>query len=169
MGAAPVAMYSLATSPVEQLSNLAGNIFTLAAPKLAVKDPEEMRRIIPIRMLQMFLVVVPVTLVYIIAAPFIFKIFFPKYVSVIFYTQIYSLILLLQPRGFIDAAFIAQENTGARAWVVSLGQGLKIVFLAIGIWAYGILGGIFALIASEVFNGILDIVVFMYRRRQLAK
>lgn len=163
VGPAGVAFYSFATSPIEQIQSFTGNIFSLVAPKFAIKKDRELRASLPLRMMQMFMVVLPITILYILAAPYIFKIFFPKYVGVVFLSQIYALVLLLQPQGFVDAALIAKEDTGTRNFYVMAGQALKLVLLSIGIALWGLPGGIGALILAEVCNFLLALLVLLYK------
>ncbi|MBY0293956.1 oligosaccharide flippase family protein [Patescibacteria group bacterium] len=163
VGPAGVAFYSFATSPIEQIQGFTGNIFSLVAPKFARKSQGELRASLPFRMTQMFLVVLPITILYILLAPFIFKLLFPQYLEAVFLSQIYALVLLLQPHGLVDSALIAKEDTGTRNLYIMAGQAMKLVFLCIGITIWGLEGGIIALIASELCNFILALIVLRYK------
>ncbi len=165
VGVAGVAFYSFATSPVEQLQSISGNIFSLTAPRFVAKSENELRRIIPKRMLQMLFVVVPIALVYIIGAPLLFHIVFPKYQSVVWLSQLYALILLLQPAGFVDAALIAREDTQGRNFLVASGQVLKLIYLIVGIYTYGVAGGVAALILSEITNLLISLYILKFRMK----
>ncbi len=154
-GPAQVAIYAFATTPVKELKGLQENIFSLLTPKMAMRPEHEVRASLGFRTRQLFYVIVPVVVVYILIAPFLFKIFFPQYVSAILYSQIFALILLMQPRGLIDTAITAQEKVGKRyASIVSLNLS-RIVFMCALVPFYGIMGAIVAAILSEAVNFII--------------
>jgi O-antigen/teichoic acid export membrane protein len=166
VGPAGVAFYSLATSPVGQLQSLTGNIFALVAPRLAKKTTAEVRSTLPLRIKQMFIGVLPLTILYVIGAPYLYRVLFPTYTSVVWLSQIYALILLLQPFGLVDAMLIALEDTGKRNLLVSIGQAAKLVFLTVGIWKFGIAGGVAALIISEIFMAFLSLIILFHMQRK---
>ncbi|MDE2071477.1 MAG: oligosaccharide flippase family protein [Patescibacteria group bacterium] len=167
VGAAGVAYYSFATSPVEQILSFSGNFSALVTPKFAKKKTDaEVFASIPLRIKQMLFVVVPLTAAYILAAPFIFKYLFPKYVGVVVYSQLYSIILILQPLGFIDVALVARESRGIRNFFVLVGQLMKLLLLFVGVWKYGILGGVVALVISEIFNSVIGLGILIYVRKR---
>ncbi|MDE1874945.1 MAG: oligosaccharide flippase family protein [Patescibacteria group bacterium] len=152
MGADSVAIYSLATSPVEELKNIPANIFNMAIPKYAARRDEDLRHVVWQKMKQLFIIVAVVAFIYIVAAPFVFTVLFPKYIVSIAYTRIYALVLLFQPQGFVDAMLIAKENIPLRRTLTIVNQLIKLVLLTVGIAYFGIWGGIGALMASEAVN-----------------
>jgi O-antigen/teichoic acid export membrane protein len=164
VGPAGVAFYSLATSPVEQLQSFSGSIFALTAPKLATKSEGELRTSLPLRMKQMFFGLVPFVLLYILCAPFLFHFLFPAYTNIVWLSQIYAIVILLQPLGLVDAALIALEDTGKRNWLIVSGQVIKLGLLVVGISLYGMVGGVAALIAAEIFNALLSFIILMRLR-----
>ena len=169
-GPAAVAYYAFATSPIYHLQSISGNLFSLTAPKMATKSEEELGRMIPTRMRQMFLLMIPFTAAYVIAAPYIFHYLFPQYESVAWLSQIYAVVLLLQPQGFVDAALIAQEDTRRRNRLIVAGQTIKLTLLVAGIIRFGITGGIGALVLAEIanFGMALAMLAHMRRRRRSA-
>lgn len=162
-GAQDLALYSIAISPVEELRNIPANILAVASPKLAVREHSLMRALAITRMKQMFLVVIPLMLAYITLVPFLFKILFPQYIAAVTLSQIYAFILLLQPLNFVDAVLIAKEDIKIRRFIVLTNQITKIVFLAFGIKAFGIIGGVGALILSDLVNFTMMFIVLKKR------
>lgn len=162
-GAQDLALYSIAISPVEELKNIPANILAVASPKLAVRDHSLMKALAITRMKQMFLIVVPLTLVYITLVPFLFKILFSQYVAAVVFSQIYAFVLLLQPLNFVDAILIAKEDIKIRRTMVLTNQIIKIIFLAFGIKMFGIIGGVGALILSDLANFTMMFIVLKKR------
>jgi O-antigen/teichoic acid export membrane protein len=61
---------------------------------------------------------------------------------------------------------IALEDTGKRNLLVSIGQAAKLVFLTVGIWKFGIAGGVAALIISEIFMAFLSLIILFHMQRK---
>lgn len=109
LGSLPVALYNIACAPVEQINGANKNLISLISPKLASKSFEEINTNIYKRTRLAFLVGLAIALVYILIIPFIFKLFFPKYLDSVFLSQIYSLILpLTLPLTILSSALQAK-------------------------------------------------------------
>lgn len=111
VGPAPVAVYAFAKGIPVQVSVAMQRIMTLAFPKFAQRDFQTIRSSLVHKMLLMFLVMLIVVILYILAAPYIFQLFFPAYTEAIIYSQIFSLTLLFFPQKFIGTAFQAHART----------------------------------------------------------
>jgi len=149
-GPAQVAIYAFAATPARELQTLTGNIFPLAMPKFAGKEMKEIKKMIPLRMLQMSLMIIPIVVLYILAAPYIFKFLFPQYMDSVFYSQLFSLMLLFQPKGFISTALTAHAKIKQNYLLTFSGAGMKILFFILLVPAYGILGIIISFLLAEV-------------------
>lgn len=90
--AAELAIFSIATIIPEQIKGSFKSVASLMLPKYAAHpDPEIIKKGIPRRSLQLFLVLCTISAAYIIAAPYLYEIFFPKYVSAVLYSQLFAL------------------------------------------------------------------------------
>ena len=96
LGAAEVAIYSIAVAPTDQIKNLFKNIPTLAMPKLAQRTFKEIDSMLYKRLFYLFLGGVIIAGAYSALAPYFFKIFFPKYMEAVFYSQLFSVTLALR-------------------------------------------------------------------------
>lgn len=94
LGAAEVAIYSIAIAPPEQIKGLLKNLNTLALPKFSKKSLAEINETIWGKMLKLSLIIGLVVILYIIAAPLLFHIFFPAYSEAIPLSQLFTLSLL---------------------------------------------------------------------------
>ncbi|MEQ1561364.1 MAG: oligosaccharide flippase family protein [Nitrospira sp.] len=97
LGAVNLAVYSFSQAIPEQIKGSFKNLFAIALPKYATLDDTNLRKSIIKKTWQLTLISVLIVVLYIIFAPFVFKIFFPKYVEAIIYSQIYMLGLIAIP------------------------------------------------------------------------
>jgi O-antigen/teichoic acid export membrane protein len=152
LGAAEVAIYSIAIAPPEQIKSLFKNIGTLALPKFAKRTKEEIKKTIVGKIWKSVLILLVVAVVYIILAPLIFKLFFPKYPESILFSQVFAISLvtisLLIPYSALQAQ-TAQKELHLYTYISSLSQ---IIFLFIGIYFYGLMGIIIAKIVTRFLN-----------------
>ncbi len=94
LGPVSLAVYSFAIAPISQLVTPFRNIPILAMPKLAARPVPEINAMLKKRILTAFGVAAAVIIVYVLLAPFFFKIFFPKYISSIGISRLYALSML---------------------------------------------------------------------------
>ncbi len=94
LGAVNLAIYSLAMAPTDQIKGLLKNVNSLAFPQLARRNSEEIKKVFKSRILILSGITISIVIAYIIAAPVFYKIFFPKYLDSIIYSQIISLSLV---------------------------------------------------------------------------
>lgn len=97
LGAANLAIYAFSQAIPEQIKGSFKNLFAIALPKYAVLEDKELRKSIVKKTLQLTGVTLIVVISYIIFAPLIFKLFFPKYTEAVIYSQIYMLGLIAIP------------------------------------------------------------------------
>ncbi|MDP2812427.1 MAG: oligosaccharide flippase family protein [bacterium] len=95
MGAVAVAIYSFAIIPVQQFRRLFNQIPTLAMPKFAQRPIVEIEKLFWKRIFFLAFIGGLFSLVYIIIAPFVFKIFFPQYLDSIRPSQIFSIVMII--------------------------------------------------------------------------
>jgi O-antigen/teichoic acid export membrane protein len=89
LGAAELAIYSIAIAPPEQIKALLKNIKNLALPKFSEKSISEIKKTIYQKMAKLFLILIFIVGIYWFIAPYIFKMFFPQYLESLFYSQIF--------------------------------------------------------------------------------
>jgi len=155
LGAIELGIYSFAIAMPEQIKGLLNNIQTLALPKFTQSTHRENRKTILIKMLKFSVIVFPVVIIYIITAPYIFKLFFPQYLDAVFYSQIFSLSLLTIPAGLPITFLQSQANT-KKLWQLNLITPItQIIVMFIGVYFYGLMGVIMARVISRIINFIL--------------
>ena len=128
------------------------NIYTLALPKFAQSNYKENRRSILIKMLKLSLVVLPIIIIYILVAPYIFTWFFPQYLDSIFYSQIFSISLLTLPNVF-PVAFLQSQKAQKKLYQYSIVSPIiQIITLFILIYFFDLMGIVMARILNRFIN-----------------
>jgi len=153
LGAAELAIYSFALLPVIQLRAFSNRFSTLAMPKLAQRPLIQIKTVLWKRMGFLFLLGLGASLAYIIIAPPIFKIFFPKYLDSIFLSQVFSFSLALTLGQSIFGATISSRLTMIPKKFLYLSNIPSIVLtfsMFLLIQPFGSLGIIFARMISLV-------------------
>lgn len=111
LGAAELALYTFAIAPPIQLVSLFRNIPTLAMPKMATRPIQEIDKLLNKRIAFAFIASIIVAIIYILLAPYIFKIFFPKYIGSIIYSQVFiATILFSIPQTILSPAVGSKIN-----------------------------------------------------------
>ncbi len=154
-GPLQIAIYSFALAPIREIRNFPENIHPLLFSKFANKSVAELKATLPLRMFQLFGVSTLLAIAYILAAPLLFKILFPQYLSSVFISQIFALSLILQPKNIIESALYIQGATKLRYITTLTTSGSKAVFWILLIPTYGIWGAIAGTIASECVSALI--------------
>lgn len=152
VGAAPLAVYSFATTFPDQIKAMFNNIANVAFPKFVRRPFGELRRTLGKRVLLLTLIAVVLTAAYIAAAPLLFAIFFPAYKSAIIYSQLYAISLIAVGTA-IPVTVLQAHATKKALYVYNVSSGIFQVFtLVIGAAWFGIIGVIVARIISRLLN-----------------
>lgn len=163
LGSVEVAIYSIAIAPPEQFKGLFKNINILSLPKLAENDKNQSYplKLILEKSLKVVLFSGVIVIVYIIIAPLAFKLFFPKYMASVFYSQIFSISLisaaLMVPLTLLQAR--AHKKSLYKYNIIS--SVFQIASLIIFIPFFGIMGAVMARVFSRILN--FFIILFLVR------
>lgn len=153
LGAAELAVYSFAILPIIHLQGLMGKLGVLAMPKFAQRPLQEIRLLLWKRIKFLFVLGMGISLVYIIIAPPVFKIFFPKYIGSIFLSQVFSVSIVLSLIQSILAAALNSKLTiipKKILYLLNVSGIISIVFMFAFIKPFGAMGVILAKIISLV-------------------
>lgn len=162
VGPVQLAIYALAQAPVKEIRNFSENFFPLIFPKLVTKSIADIKKTLPLRILQMFSVSVLVAGIYILLAPFLFKFLFPQYIESIFASQLLAIAILFQPKGLIEATIDAHAKIKKKYISAFSTSTVKLILMLVLIPLYGFIGAISAIIISELVSSI--ILLFLYKR-----
>ena len=164
LGPVALATYTIAQGPSKELRTLADSVAGMAFPKLARKDAGEHieARTVQRRTLQLFIALCLVVFFYILAAPILYRTFFPVYLDAVFYSQLISLTVLLQPRTLADTFLFAHSGIRDRYAIMVPGSIIRLVLFVALIPPYGILGAIVAAFITELIS--TCIIFYLYWR-----
>lgn len=155
LGAIHVAIYSFAAAPIARISGAITPITSFAFPKFTQTDPLTLKKTLPKKLLFLFLILSFITIIYIISAPFLFKLFLPNYSESILYSQVLAISLLFIPQKFLATTLTAHGQKKALYVITTVHPILKIVLLIILLPLIGIWGVVIATLAPLAVNGIL--------------
>lgn len=163
LGPVQLAIYSFAILVPQKINGLlSGVIRPLSLPRLSKRNPEDLKNVLPKKAFKLFLILLPLFGAYLILAPFLYKIFFPKYLDSAFYSQIFAFSFLLIPGWLFRISLTAQMKT--RELYVSgvFFPIVKIIALTVLIPLYGLIGAITAILIGEIC--LTSLLVFLFKR-----
>jgi len=149
LGAVPLAIYAFAQTPIAQLKLLNEIPTRLAFPKLSSRNFSELQKTLPRKIFILIGVMLVVVISYIIIAPFLFKLLFPKYVASVIYTQILALSLVLAPGSLFSDALAAHMKKKELYTAQTILPVTKIGLFLILLPPFGLWGAIWATIISQ--------------------
>jgi O-antigen/teichoic acid export membrane protein len=160
LGAAEVAIYSFAKKIPAQINDHLDILNHLAFPKISSRSKDELKKSLPRKALRLYALIIPITIVYIFAVPYVFRVLFPAYGESIIYAQLFSFFLLLFPLTILSQRFTAkmeEKNIAISNLSTSIFRITAIVILTP---LYGILGLIIARFLTSIFSNILMLLLF---------
>lgn len=161
LGAVQLAIYIFAVAPPKQLRTAVSFISTLALPKFANKTAEEIKRTVYKKFTTSLFILVPIVITYVFFAPYIYQIFFPKYLEAVPFSRVYVLFLLIMGN-FSNIGAIVKKDirlTYAYAIVPSI---LNVALMLILVKPYGLMGIIVSLLISKYFSSAFSILMIRY-------
>ncbi len=162
LGPIEVAIYSFAMALPDQAKGFSKTITALAFPKFSQKPQAEIKNVLMKKVLKYFLATIPIAGVFILLAPFVYKLFFPQYLESIFYSQIYALTILLIPSGLIGTYFQSQIKKKELYILRYASSIFRIISLLALIPFFGILGAVIARLSMQLFS--LGLSIFLFKK-----
>jgi O-antigen/teichoic acid export membrane protein len=158
LGAASLAMYAFAQTPVAQLKLFADIPVRIALPKLSERNYDELRTTLPRKTFILVGAMCLIALTYAVLAPFLFSLLFPQYVDAVIYTQVLAFSLAFTPSAMFASALTAHMKTRELYTSQAVLPFVKIgLFLAL-LPPFGIWGAI----AATLFSQVLTFILFGY-------
>lgn len=162
IGAAELAVYSFAIAPLEQMKSLIKPLQTLSMPKFATQDKQTIQKTLIKKIAKLSLLLAFVAMVYILLAPYLYKILFPQYLDSVFYSRIFAISFVTLPLLAILSAFEAQKMIKEiYSFKITSGvsQILVTFFLIIN---FGLLGAVLSRVIARFIN--MFLAIFLLKR-----
>ncbi|MBX4206170.1 oligosaccharide flippase family protein [Candidatus Parcubacteria bacterium] len=169
-GPAALAVYGFAIAGPERLKSLIKNWGAVTFPNLAQRTLPEIRQFIYRRIAFALLVGAALSAAYIVFAPILFKLFLPRYLDAIPYSQVQALGLIFAPVIIYIGSIFAQQNMLRATYALSVGtQIVRIaLFVAFG-WLWQIWGLIAAYLLASLINALYGILIWEWEIRHLSR
>ena len=152
VGAADLAVYALAVAPTDQIKGLLKNLNSLAFPQFAKRTSDEIRKTIWRKLFILSVVVTLLVLLYIILAPYLFALFFPKYLASVHYSQILSISLVpVIAAGFIETILGSKKATKELYKYNLYSNLINTIILFPLVYYYGIWGAVISRMTTRFF------------------
>lgn len=167
IGAAELAVYSIAIAPPEHIKGILKNIQILALPKFSERGLEDLKQTFRGKIIIMTAITaIPVAL-YILLAPIIFQIIFPQYLSAILYSQIFSISLITIGASIATTAMQSQKDQIGLYQFNIWTSVIQILLMITGALSAGVMGVIIARVLTRFFVLILSIKLFQSTKPSL--
>ncbi len=143
VGPIQLANYAFAFAIPEQIKGSYKNLFNMALPRYASHSKEALRASVLDKMLRLTVLTAGLVLAYILVAPLVFNLFFPKYMESVMYSQLYALGLLTIPGISLFATYFQVQQ--ATKTLYKLNMISNVITIALGIVLisrYGVLGAV---------------------------
>jgi O-antigen/teichoic acid export membrane protein len=159
IGSAELAIYSFAIIPVMQIKSFIKIINTLAFPKFAEKDINDIKKTIYKKILVLTLIMALVILLYIISSKYLFAFFFPQYIESVFYSNLFALSLIIAPLSPLYTILQVKKKIKAQYILTIVGYLNQIILLILFLLIYKNIFGIIiartlARMTGSLFNAI---------------
>ncbi len=162
LGAAQMALYTVALAAPQQLRFGSKLLSTMALPKFSTQNAADMHQTLPRKAFIVFLGSLLIAGTYIVLAPYFFAIFFPTYLDAVRYSQIFALVILFFPASLLQQFFVGQMRKKELYTLQTAVPIVKIVLLFLLLPHYGIWGALIAIFSMELVR--LCIITFFFVR-----
>ena len=164
LGAAPAAAYTLAQLPSTQILKMFSLLGKIIFPKFAQRELNILKKTLLRKILIFFTATIFVAILYIVAAPYIFKFIFPMYPEAVLLSQVLILTILAKPLMFYTQAFAAHGLKRPQYISQITVSVLKISLLLILVPLYGLWGAVWAILIATLYWGTIVTILF-YRTK----
>ncbi len=167
VGSVELAIYTFATAVPTQIKGVLKNIPQLALPKYANQTVEEIRAGIFKKMLQLALFILPIVVAYIIAAPYIYEMFFPQYMDAVPYSQVFSISLIFYVSILTTTALQAKRSIKS-LYKANIYVAVSKILILVGFaYLWGLWGVIIARVVYEVFALYFSAYFFLHSKENV--
>jgi O-antigen/teichoic acid export membrane protein len=153
LGASNLAIYAFASNIPEKFISLIRPISTVALPKMSVKNPDNFRKELGSKISKLLLFSFLFSLIYILLAPFVYKILFPNYTDSILYSQVYVIAAAISTTTSLAVSFMFASRSNKIYTYNIINPIFNIAAMITGTYFFGIWG----LIASRVMGNFFSL------------
>jgi O-antigen/teichoic acid export membrane protein len=150
LGALELAVYTIATQIPEQIKGSFKNLSSLLFPKYSNhSDIKTIKISIAKKSLQLFIILVAISIIYSMIAPFLYKLLFPKYLDAIFYSQLFSIAFPAYIY-YLPLTALMSQLDDKKLYAFHIKTSIFQIFVTIAfVYTSGLLGAIIANLISQ--------------------
>ena len=153
LGPVSLAIYSFAIAPAELIKGFVKKIGAMALPRFANYSLKQIRQRLLGRMIILSACMVPVIALYIVCAPFLFKLVLPQYINAVWYSQLFSFSLLIAAPLVLVAPVLRTIAIKEQLYAFNIsGEVFQMIFLTIGTLYFGLIGTIIAYLCARMYR-----------------
>ncbi len=142
LGPIALATYSFALTPINQLQSWFKTLESLAFPKFASIDSEVLKKTLPKKLVRLLVFILPIIVLYVLLAPWLYSIFLPQYMESVIYSQVFAVILLFLPQKLLASSLVAKSQKKSLYIITTINPLSKILLLLILVPLFGVWGAI---------------------------
>lgn len=154
-GPAVLAEFWIAQNIQRNFSHLFKSANSVALPKLSTRPFETLQRSLPRKILLLYALIIPFTIAYTIAIPWIVGIFFPTYGSVILLTQVLGLLFLFLPMQVVADALVGHGKNKALYRISSISSVVKLGSTILFVPLFGVWGVVMSTFLDQILYTVL--------------
>lgn len=162
LGAAQLAIYTFALAIPEQLRAVLKSSARLALPRFAERPFKDIQASLDQRLLRFSVLILCMAIAYVFAAPYLFRILFPAYMSSVPYSQLFALTLFTTLGTIPLTALQAHAKTRALYTHAVISNVVQITSSIVFIYYFGLWGAAFAVVVNRFTN--LVVPLYLFRR-----
>ncbi len=169
-GPSALAVYGFALAGPDRLKSLIKNWGSIALPRLAGKSLGQIRAVVYKHIGFSLLVGAGLSFIYWFAAPPLFKIFLPRYLDAIFYSQVMTLGLIVVPVSVYIGLIFTSQNMLKAMYTLNFGNHLaRITLFVVFGYLWQTWGLVAASILSSLINAVYSLLIWEVEARRLIK
>ena len=162
LGPIQVAIYSFATAPPREIFKLNRVLNVLTLPKVGTRSISDLKKTMAHKMSVVFLASLSLFGVYVIIAPYLYRLVFPQYIDSIFFSQVFALSILFFPSTLLLQTFVGHMRKSELYILNTVVPGIKIFSFVILLPILGIWGAILGILSARLVQFLL--LLFFFRR-----
>jgi len=155
LGPVEVATYAVAIAPPEHMKNLISTVDDLLLPRFSARSASEIHNSLFFKVVMMFVFSAAFIGIYILVAPFAFHLLFPKYVSAVSLSQLFSLSLLSVASAPATMFLQAHKKVREQYYANVASSLFQILSMTLGVMWYGLFGLVIARVITRYLSAFL--------------
>lgn len=152
LGPVEVAVYSFAIAPPEQIKSLLKSAETLALPRFAKESDATLASRVWKSVFLFGALLLGGTILYILLAPFLYRLVFPQYLEAVRFSQIFAISILALVLFLPTSALEAKRKTKELSFLTIVTAIIEVLALVVLITLFGLLGAIVARVLTRFFQ-----------------